>query len=411
MYSSRFTFLTVTLLLYLDFCLATQQTLSFKDETTNLFVDILKSKNGTKECYEDSDCNHPNGICDSGTCVCSVFFGGDHCEEDWRDDKTWLAWFIVYSLWGAGLQLVCVVWASYQLWVTLKFYHDGGWEKWTLTTYINIIGLVAGAMRVFDFLVDPHDLWGIFGRIAEEFFFNIPIILWLAAGFMIFLYWVELQNSTGIKQLVMVSRFKSFLVIFIAICVILMLPITIWKTFFPGQLAFTIYNTSLALIFIFLVICFTASGLNLIRTIRATYHNAVSNSRMDKFLRQLLRYIISLDIFIVLSAIMLIIFVLAEAQTNKWIYVGMHTILRLNEFSIVFSTLVFVRKKKPAAKPTMETATNLSHISVNFTKSYEGTETHEEENEDSGSGEQNEQQLQIVRVYSANGEETQPTTN
>ena len=76
---------------------------------------------------------------------------------------------------------------------------------------------------------------------------------------------------------------------------------------------------------------------------------------------------------------------IVEAQTNKWVYVGLHTILRLEEFSIVFSTLVFIKKKKPVAKPTMETGTNLSHISVMFSKSSQdvGSETHNEEDESS----------------------------
>ncbi len=72
--------------------------------------------------------------------------------------------------------------------------------KWTLTTYIFIIAFVAGVgkifcttmnlkVRVIGYRLEPHNIRGIVTRAGFEVYFEIPLLLWLTAGFMIFLYW------------------------------------------------------------------------------------------------------------------------------------------------------------------------------------------------------------------------------
>ena len=99
--------------------------------------------NSSSSCSDDSDCNYPNGDCLSHKCVCRLYYDGATCTQDWRDDKTWLTTFVIYSVWEIVLQTICFVLGSWQLYVTLKYSHNGNWARWSVTTFILIITIAA----------------------------------------------------------------------------------------------------------------------------------------------------------------------------------------------------------------------------------------------------------------------------
>ncbi len=50
------------------------------------------------------------------------------------------------------------------------------------------------------------------GNVVDAFWFSLPVLLWLDSGFMILLYWLELQRHSGIKALRNISKTRIMLV-------------------------------------------------------------------------------------------------------------------------------------------------------------------------------------------------------
>lgn len=94
-------------------------------------------------CESNFDCSY-HGQCTDGSCICDTFYSGSTCDNRWNDNESWNVAFIIYGIYAAVLQFTCAVYAGHDLYVTIRYHKEQGWTKWTLTTYIHIIGLIAG---------------------------------------------------------------------------------------------------------------------------------------------------------------------------------------------------------------------------------------------------------------------------
>lgn len=136
-------------------------------------------------------------------------------------------------------------------------------------------------MRVIEFSIDPHGVRGLIPLIPENALFNIPILLWIISGFMLFLYWydpillrfflfqflcshlfhiyislivtlsivrLELLSMTGIQELVRIHRFRLHLIVLAIVCGSVVIPTSLWSMFSPGSLSLLVYNAFLSLV-------------------------------------------------------------------------------------------------------------------------------------------------------------------
>lgn len=117
----------------------------------------------------------------------------------WTENKTWDNAFLAYGIYVAAINFLCIVLACHQLYVIFSA-PKGFWAKGGLITQILVLGLTGcisknsyffskRKVRVLEFGIDPHGVRGILGTILDAVMFEIPLILWLGAGFMLFLYW------------------------------------------------------------------------------------------------------------------------------------------------------------------------------------------------------------------------------
>jgi hypothetical protein len=56
----------------------------------------------------------------------------------------------------------------------------------------------------------------------------------------------------------------------------------------------------------------------------------------------------ALNFVLFLSILTLVALVIANANQDKWKFFGFHMVMRAEEFMVVFSTLLFIAKEKPA---------------------------------------------------------------
>eukprot|EP00027_Filamoeba_sp_ATCC50430_P014550 CAMPEP_0168575090 /NCGR_PEP_ID=MMETSP0413-20121227/19460_1 /TAXON_ID=136452 /ORGANISM="Filamoeba nolandi, Strain NC-AS-23-1" /LENGTH=130 /DNA_ID=CAMNT_0008608539 /DNA_START=625 /DNA_END=1014 /DNA_ORIENTATION=+ len=85
-------------------------------------------------------------------------------------------------------------------------------------------------------------------------------------------------------------------------------------------------------------------------------------------LQKLTWYILAMDFVLVLTIISLIIYVIIDAATNRWKYLIIHTLFRIEEVVLVLFTLLFVRRRAESGVSSATTAHSgsdrLSHITI-----------------------------------------------
>jgi hypothetical protein len=60
-------------------------------------------------------------------------------------------------------------------------------------------------VRVLEYSIDPHAARKILSQEAAAVMFNLPLILWLTAGFLMFMSWIEVYHY-GTKQVPMTTK-------------------------------------------------------------------------------------------------------------------------------------------------------------------------------------------------------------
>jgi len=281
-------------------------------------------------------------------CVCESLYEGDDCSIEWKDKyPTWYKVFIAYSVYEIVLMLIVLFTSGYQLAITIFLSKSGGWNRWTVSTYINLLVDLGAVLRIIDFAVDPHDIRGYLTPVGDDLLFNIPLILWLMCGFMLFLYWIELQLLSGIKELTSLSKLKPLLITFTVIIAIVLIPIVIGKSVTGGVLIGDVYNAFFIICFVILIVLSSIAGVRLMRIMSVVY-KSTRLSHFKLFLQKITRYLFLFNFFLFCSIATLVIFILLNAGDNHWLYLGLHIVLRLEEFSIIMCTLVFLSKKKPS---------------------------------------------------------------
>ena len=72
---------------------------------------------------------------------------GDKCEGSYLDDKVFYGFFQLYAIGEVLLQVVAVAYASWQLYIILKYASKKVY--FALPTYIMVIAIVAGLSKMY----------------------------------------------------------------------------------------------------------------------------------------------------------------------------------------------------------------------------------------------------------------------
>jgi len=305
------------------------------------FGSIALAENCLNNCSDSGRCDT-----DTGICYCRTLHTEADCSDYWVENKTWSAAFLGYSIVVIITQLIIVVISAYQIYIIFCLNFDQ-WTKWSFISYTMILYIIAGAIRILEFAVDPHTVRNIFPLGLEEFLFNFPILLWCACGFMLLLYWVELQQLSGIQELRNVSRLRPVLITAAILTAAVIFPIGVvnWilgENFYAGL----VYSVFLAIEFIVCIIISLVYGIKLMLTMKKLY-KSTKIGKFKAFLSRITRYLFFFDASILSVVIALGLYVALDAQNQKWIYYALHFVLRLGEFGVCLSTVIFMAKKRP----------------------------------------------------------------
>jgi len=244
------------------------------------------------------------------------------------------------------LQLILVIFAIYQLEITF-FHPSKTWKKWTFTTYIEIIIVIAGLARILCFGLDADLL---IPRIPSNIVFNITNVMWLSAAYLLALYWIELLKFTGIKiGTAFLTKTRPVLIFLVVITALIFIPLGTWCTM--NATVAWVYNFLLAFDIVIMVVLFAVLSYRLSKV----YKTEISNEIVKKFFKKLNLYIWFVCGAFLSMIITLIIYTLLNASFSPWPYLILSTILRIEEFIALMATLLFLAKKRPSKSKGSET--------------------------------------------------------
>lgn len=158
---------------------------------------------------------------------------------------------------------------------------------------------------------------------------------------------MELQTAS-IKELISLSKYRPYLVTFLIVCMVIIVPVSVWRAVANTPLSFTLYMSALGVIMIVFILFATVTGFNLIRVIKLGHRKLVFGSEaMNQFVNHLIWYIFTLDSLLASIVLTLFIYLIIKTSANMWKFIVMNWLLRTEEFLLILVSLWFIRKKKP----------------------------------------------------------------
>jgi len=298
---------------------------------------------------EGNDCPggcNGHGTCISSKCNCETFYSGENCSISQAQQYSYFnAEWSFYGALGTLLNLILFSFAAYQIYNIIRL----GW-KWTVVTISLILFLTGTLMRIIGLGIDPLDFRGILGPPLSDFLGVIPTVAYINAGFLIMLYWIEIQNHSGIKSLRSIRKLRPVMIVLWVLTLVTLLPVSLWDTFDSNPTSDAILGGLVAVFFIILIISFLISGLRLRRMIRTISINAGSSSEeVQVFLKKVSNLLFAFCFFGVIIVITIIIVNATSAAESPWGFCVERIISKILEFGVVMSFLIFLNKKKPKA--------------------------------------------------------------
>jgi len=208
-----------------------------------------------------------------------------------------------------------------------------------------ILALIGCLLRVIEYAIDPQNVRGIWGAVAEDIIFTAALVFWLAAEFTLQLYWLELQCQSGITQLYSIKKFRPLLLGLVAFTILVDLPITIWEASTNSFVATLVYDLFLIILLIAVILFSSIFGRRLY--VFMNRYGGGQHRQMQVFLKKITRRLFianALFIFIVLT---LAAYDLFDAIEQPWLFTFLHLLFRTWEFLLLETTILFLRKKRP----------------------------------------------------------------
>jgi hypothetical protein len=279
---------------------------------TGIFI-ILFFNNIYSACL--NDCSQ-NGYCDDNQCQCYLLYQGTNCSIKWTNDKTWMSVFYFYIALELFLMTIILIFSIYEIIIQYIYHKRHGKHMWNTVTYILICIIFASILRILDFGVDPDSFRGIYPRVVENLLFSIPLVFLIGAAYLQFLYWIELQKMSGIKQLKSVVKLRPLLIALTIILCLVLFPVTIWKGVLMNSVSNDVYAGAFAIFILSLIGLSCYSGWKLIKSTKSIWENT-RVKEFKIFFKKLAIYIFFLNFIFVILIISLAIYSLDEVVNNR----------------------------------------------------------------------------------------------
>jgi len=280
----------------------------------------------------------------SGKCDCYSLYYGSYCQYFWGDDSSWLKMFWFYVSLQIIVHSILLFLSSYRLFLALRVAIKTNKRIFSYNTYGLGFIVPAEILRVVYYAVDPNSFRNIIPVAIGSILFNIPILIWIDVGFLMLLFWVEVQKFTGVKELQSVSRLRPVLIALIICTGVVILPIGIWQGVISSILSTAIYNglilITVATEFIFGLIF----GRRLMKIISDIWVSS-REYQFKMYLKKITQLLFGSGLSVLFLVIILIFFTIFIQ--NKWAWVIFHSALSLGEFGTVLSMTLFLGKTKP----------------------------------------------------------------
>ncbi|PRP84997.1 hypothetical protein PROFUN_07285 [Planoprotostelium fungivorum] len=291
------------------------------------------------ECFNEGKCvsNQVTNETDGSqttvySCQCTYLYDGPTCQTPWRDEHSFLIYLDVYAAFTVALNFGVVCWVLYEIW-------KGGRKLISQFSVVNYsLYLVAlGAL-------------GVMPIPAYEFLFAVPEMCWFSAGFGIAVYWMELVTTSRAKMGVFVKsdiRYTAFFRSLVVLVYVLLVPTAIALAIHENSIyAVAAYNACCLILFLIFICITILFGVKLVKQIEDTPKMGV----LKMFLKKIIKHMIMIVVIFVLLIITLGVFMLKSE--NKWWYVSLHMIVRVEEFGLCLSVLYIFSRKRPKAPKT-----------------------------------------------------------
>jgi len=177
-------------------------------------------------------------------------------------------------------------------------------------------------------------------RAVVSLLFNSSITLWLAGGYLLSLYWIELIVLSGIRELDTVSKLKPFIIGLVVFLALIVIPLGAWNNI---ELVDTVYNVVLAVICLALIVFFIVASAKLERIMR----RSAILSNFSHFLHKLTKFIWLVTCGLLTLVITLLLFSILDGSHRTNVFLATEFVLRIGEFVSVLCTQLFIRKDRP----------------------------------------------------------------
>jgi hypothetical protein len=132
--------------------------------------------------------------------------------------------------------------------------------------------------------VDPQGFRNIFPSALESIMYDLPLLLWLDAGYLILLYWyvigqlvltsrrVELLKSNGISRLTHLQRFRPVIIGIAIVTAALILPLGLVNAWKNSVVADDLYDAAFCIFFLSVIIFASYYGRQLLQILKGLYN-------------------------------------------------------------------------------------------------------------------------------------------
>eukprot|EP01119_Soliformovum_irregulare_P020815 TRINITY_DN67_c0_g2_i2.p1 TRINITY_DN67_c0_g2~~TRINITY_DN67_c0_g2_i2.p1 ORF type:complete len:387 (+),score=50.60 TRINITY_DN67_c0_g2_i2:52-1212(+) len=318
-----------------------------------LVVSVLaQSTNGTTfVCQSSADCNN-FGNCVDGACICTNRRAGPNCTiGPLQRFPEWAKFFWTYTAVGTALHLIIVIWCCVALGRQIHSTKMSGRTRRSMSTWALIMLGLGSLLRVFYLLFDPHGVRAIANRYGNAILYNLPILLWIDAALLLFLYWIELQSRSRLTDLPNIKRYRPILFGLIIATAVILLPLCIWNMT-STTASSIVYHVALIIMIVTIVALCLHSGRRLLSSIKTVMHSTKSPQYI-LFLRTVTYFIISLMIILIIIVLTLLIYIGVVGSTI-WVDVSFLLVLRIEEFGYALTMVLFLDKRRPKSSPSSD---------------------------------------------------------
>eukprot|EP01119_Soliformovum_irregulare_P013912 TRINITY_DN374_c0_g1_i1.p1 TRINITY_DN374_c0_g1~~TRINITY_DN374_c0_g1_i1.p1 ORF type:complete len:393 (-),score=62.81 TRINITY_DN374_c0_g1_i1:28-1206(-) len=311
------------------------------------------SDGSTFRCQTSSDCNDW-GNCVNSTCICTERRSGPDCSITFLIRyPDWAPFFWTYTAIGAALHFIIVTWCCISL---ARFFYStklSERSRKSMSTWALIMLGIGSFLRLLYLLFDPHNMRGISNKYGNAILYNLPILFWVNAALLLFLYWIELQSRSRLTDLPNVMRYRPLLIGFIVATTVVLFPLCIWNmTSSIASLA--AYHVALIIMIVTIVALCLHSGRKLLASIKKVMDTTQSPQYII-FLRTVTHFIISLMIILIIIIVTLIVFI-GLSGLDYWLDTAFQLLIRIEEFTYALTMVLFLDKRRP--KSTMSSDGN-----------------------------------------------------